>query len=159
MGVKSTFVEPIIKRAATLRFLSQGSYQLSVGNDFNLGLSQPAVSKILVETLDALEETTLSNEAKSFLSKHPEVTTAKIEETQILDKYDFPGVIGGVDGKHINILTPNEEIQHQYFNRFFSIKTMIVSLSNISLQFTTYFPNMLICDHKMRIRFIDSRYG
>lgn len=56
-GIKSTFVSKTIKLAATLRFLAQGSYQLSVGNDFNLGLSQPVVSKVLSETLDALEET------------------------------------------------------------------------------------------------------
>lgn len=125
-GIKSTFVSKTIKLAATLRFLAQGSYQLSVGNDFNLGLSQPVVSKVLSETLDALEETICPKWIKF------EMTDAEKEEAKLnfFEKTDFPGVIGCVDGTHIKILAPSKDTQHMYFNRkgFFSLNAMIVSI-------------------------------
>jgi len=40
--------------ATTVRFLAQGSYQMSVGRDYNFGLSQPAVSKVMKEVLGVL---------------------------------------------------------------------------------------------------------
>ena len=118
-GIRSTFISKTIKLAATLRFLAQGSYQLSVGNDFNLGLSQPIVSKILSETLDVpMDKIEMTDDERN---------EAKL---QFFEKTDFPGVIGCVDGTHIKILAPNKEDQHLYFNRkgFFSLNAMILRM-------------------------------
>lgn len=51
----SASVPMILKLAATMRFLAEGGYQNGVGNDFNLGLAQPTLSKILTEILDIIE--------------------------------------------------------------------------------------------------------
>lgn len=126
-GVRSTCVSKTTKLAATLRFLAQGSYQLSVGNDFHIGLSQPVVSSILSETLKALE-TAICPKWIRFKMTENERTEAKVE---FFKKTGFPGVIGCVDGTHIKILTPRKQDQHRYYNRkgFFSINAMIVSIS------------------------------
>ncbi|XP_061395895.1 putative nuclease HARBI1 [Musca vetustissima] len=135
-GIRATFVSKTIKLAATLRFLAQGSYQLSVGNDFQLGLSQPVVSKVMSETLDVLERIICPQNIKF------EMTNAEKNEAKLyfFEKTDFPGVIGCVDGTHIKIQAPSKEDQHLYFNRkgYFSLN---------------------VCDHKMRIRFLDARYA
>ncbi|XP_067634770.1 putative nuclease HARBI1 isoform X2 [Eurosta solidaginis] len=57
------------------------------------------------------------------------------------EKAGFPGVVGCVDGTHIKISAPSKLEQGLYFNRkgFFSLNAMI------------------ICDHKMRIRYFDAR--
>ncbi|XP_067633779.1 putative nuclease HARBI1 isoform X2 [Eurosta solidaginis] len=59
------------------------------------------------------------------------------------EKTGFPGVIGCVDGTHIKILAPRKQYQHLYYNRkgFFSLNAMIV------------------CDHKLRIRYMDARHA
>lgn len=125
-GVRSTCVSKTIKLAATLRFLAQGSYQLSVGNDFHIGLSQPVVSVILSETLKALE-TVICPKWIRFKMTENEKTEAKVE---FFEKTGFPGVIGCVDGTHIKILAPSKQDQHLYYNRkgFFSLNAMIVSI-------------------------------
>lgn len=125
-GTRSTLVPNTIKLAATLRFLAQGSYQLSVGNDFNLGLSQPVVSRILSETVDVMEGEVCPQWIK-FDMTDDEKNEAKL---YFFEKTGFPGVIGCVDGTHIKILAPKKEDQHLYFNRkgYFSLNAMIVSL-------------------------------
>lgn len=126
IGVRSTFVSNTIKLAATLRFLGQGSYQLSVGNDFHLGLSQPVVSIILSETLNVLEGVICPLWIKLKMTEE-EKTEAKLE---FFEKTGFPGVIGCVDGTHIKILAPNKQDQHLYYNRkgYFSLNAMVVSM-------------------------------
>jgi len=44
----------LLQVAATIRLLAQGSYQKGIGNDFLIGLSQPAISKALNEVLDCM---------------------------------------------------------------------------------------------------------
>ncbi|XP_067634817.1 putative nuclease HARBI1 [Eurosta solidaginis] len=139
VGKRPTIISNEIKLATTLRFLAQGSYQLSVGNDFNLALSQPTVSAILAETFEALEQV-ICPLLISFEMSEEEQTKAKIHFYQ---KAGFPGVIGCVDGTHIKISAPTKSDQNLYFNRkgFFSLNAII------------------ICDHKMKIRYFDARYA
>lgn len=116
-----------IKLAATLLFLGQGSYQLSVGNDFNLGLSQPVVCRILSETLNALEAVICPLWIKLAMTEE-EKSESKVD---FFERTGFPGVIGCVDGTHIKIFAPNKEDQNMYYNRkgFFSLNAMVVSIS------------------------------
>lgn len=125
MGVRSTFVSNTIKLATTLRFLAQGSYQISVGNDFNLGLAQPTVSAVLTETLIVLQDVLCPEWIKLQMTED-EKTESKLA---FFEKTGFPGVIGCVDGTHIEILAPNKEEQNIYYNRKgrFSLNAMIVS--------------------------------
>ncbi|XP_067638622.1 putative nuclease HARBI1 [Eurosta solidaginis] len=136
---RTTIISNEIKLATTLRFLAQGSYQVGVGNDLNLALSQPTVSAILAETLEALEKVLCPLLIKFKMSEE-EQTEAK---RHFFQKAGFPGVIGCVDGTHIKISAPTKLDQNLYFNRkgFFSLNTII------------------ICDHKMKIRYFDARYA
>lgn len=120
-------VPNILKLAAVLRFFAEGGYQKGVGNDFNLGLAQPTFSLILKEMIPILE-TLLCPKWISFIYTENEKQAAKL---YFLEKCGFPGVIGCVDGTHINIIKPKEEIQHLYYNRkgFHSINAMIVSIT------------------------------
>lgn len=54
-AVGSASVLPIIKLSTALRFFAEGNYQKGVGNDFNVGLAQPTVSKCLSEVISIIE--------------------------------------------------------------------------------------------------------
>ncbi|XP_017461174.1 PREDICTED: putative nuclease HARBI1 [Rhagoletis zephyria] len=54
----------------------------------------------------------------------------------------IPGVVGAVDGTHIQMIRPVEN-EHLYFNR--KLKHSLNA--------------MVICDHNMKIRAVDGRYG
>ena len=125
-SLKSTAISPTLKLAATLRFLSDGSYQQRTGNDFNLSLAQPTVSKILKEVLNILENHICPQWIKFEMSEE-EKFQAKLH---FYEKTGFPGVIGCVDGTHIKILTPGKDIQHLYYNRkgFYSLNAMVVNI-------------------------------
>lgn len=68
-NTRKSAITATIKLATALRFFAQGSYQLSVGNDFNLSLAQPTVSKILSEVLDAMNTTICNNWIKFEMSE------------------------------------------------------------------------------------------
>lgn len=105
-------ITPTLKLATTLRFLAEGSYQQSVGQDFLIGMAQSTVSIVLSETLNILESVMC---AKFINFDLTEEGKARSKE-HFLRKTGFPGVIGCVDGTHINIIKPNEN-EHHYFNR------------------------------------------
>lgn len=142
--LRSTSVSVKIKLAATLRFLGQGSYQLSVGNDFQIGLSQPSVCKILAETLNALERVICPQWIKLEMTED-EKSEAKID---FFNKTGFPSVIGCVDGTHIKILAPNKEDQNLYYNRkkihFINSNNNHFSRFSSSFSFISSFK-LLIC--------------
>lgn len=122
--VRSTFIPTTLKLATTLRFLAQGSYQLSVGNDFNLGLSQSSVSLILEETLNVLQNVICPQFIKFEMTDEEKMES----KLYFFEKTGFPGVIGCIDGTHIKILAPPKEDQSVYYNRkgYFSLNAMIV---------------------------------
>lgn len=126
-NMRKSAITPTIKLATALRFFAQGSYQLSVGNDFNLSLAQPTVSKILSEVLDAMS-TTICKTWVKFEMSDDEITECK---RFFYERTGFPGIIGCVDGTHFKMVGPNKSSQHLYYNRkgFFSINAMIVSTS------------------------------
>ncbi|XP_055918682.1 putative nuclease HARBI1 [Eupeodes corollae] len=133
----SSSIPIILRLAVTLRILAEGSYQHGAGNDFNLGLAQPTVSKFLKEIINVIERHICPKWIR-FQMTPAEKSEAKLS---FFNKTGFPGVIGCIDGTHVRIFTPKKEFQHSYYNRkgFYSLNTM------------------LICDHKMRIRYVDAR--
>ncbi|XP_018800013.1 PREDICTED: uncharacterized protein LOC108975761 isoform X1 [Bactrocera latifrons] len=54
--VRGTAIPPILKLWATLRFLADGGYQKSSGNDFNIGLAQPTISSVIKDGLNIIEQ-------------------------------------------------------------------------------------------------------
>ncbi|XP_058984143.1 putative nuclease HARBI1 [Musca domestica] len=135
-GRRSLALRPEIKLATALRFLAQGSYQTSVGNDFNISITQPTVSVVLKEVLEACEATICCK----WIMTEEEKNSAK---EYFFTNSGIPGVIGCVDGTHIKIISPGRNDANMCFNRkgFYSLNAMVV------------------CDHKMKIRYFDARYG
>ncbi|XP_036342226.1 putative nuclease HARBI1 [Rhagoletis pomonella] len=84
-------------------------------------------------------ETTICKNWVKFQMSEDEAMECK---RSFFERTGFPGIIGCVDGTHIKIIGPCKSSQHLYYNRkgFFSINAMI------------------ICDHKMRIRYVDARH-
>lgn len=121
---RSTSIPNILKIAATLRFCAQGSYQKSVGQDFLVGMSQSTVSSVLGEVINLIEEKLCSKWISFRLSNDEKQMAA----TDFYNRTGFPGVIGCVDGTHVNIVRPIES-EHLYYNRKgrHSLNTMIVS--------------------------------
>lgn len=109
---RSTGIPPLIKLAVTLKVLAQGGYQHQIGQDRFLGISQPSVSSCLAEVCESIE--------KILCAKHIvfEMTTEEKMEAKryFFDKCGIPGVIGAVDGTHIQIIRPTDE-EHLFFNR------------------------------------------
>lgn len=142
-GRRSLALGPEIKLATTLRFLAQGSYQTSVGNDFNISLAQPTVSKVLSEVLDACETTICRRWIKASMSEEEKYECKEYFFT----KCGIPGVVGCVDGTHIKIVSPGKDDANLYYNRkgFYSLNAMVVStFSYYKLIKCTYIPPLVI---------------
>ncbi|XP_024867337.1 putative nuclease HARBI1 [Temnothorax curvispinosus] len=107
-----------------LNFIASGSYQKRVGQDYLSCVSQPTVSKILRNIVNALN--ILMNDWIQFPIEDAEIQ--HIKETFWARK-QFPGVIGAIDGTHIAIVPPNAEREHLYINRklYHSLNVLIVS--------------------------------
>ncbi|XP_036322062.1 putative nuclease HARBI1 [Rhagoletis pomonella] len=102
-----------------------------------LGLAQSTVSVVLSEVLDVLESFICQIWIK-FNYTEAELQQAK---SHFYNKSRIPEIIGCIDGTHIKIVAPRKELQHLYYNRkgFFSINAMVV------------------CDHTMKIRYINAK--
>lgn len=125
--IRSTHLPNILKLAVTMRILAEGSYQKGSGNDFNVSMSQSSVSNVFRECIEAMHRV-LCHEWIVF-------PTDEVEKQQIKEHFfnrtGFPGVIGCIDGTHINIISPEKEEQFKYRNRkgFFSLNATVVSLN------------------------------
>ncbi|XP_055904424.1 putative nuclease HARBI1 [Eupeodes corollae] len=137
-GGTSLSIPPILMLASTLRFFAEGGYQFGVGKDATLKMSQSSVSKCIKIVLNKLE-VKLGTKWINFKLNHEEKEEMRLH---FFEKFGFPGVIGCVDGTHIAIKSPALELRHLFYNRkgFHSLNVMI------------------ICDHKMRIRFVDATH-
>ncbi|XP_067633360.1 putative nuclease HARBI1 [Eurosta solidaginis] len=104
-------VPPIVKLSACVRFFAEGGYQKSVGKDHEVGLSQSCFSEVLSEVLNILQPLL-----------YPQwITWPTLEEERqtahdFYAKFGIPGVVGCVDGTHVNIATPSKNV-HQFYNR------------------------------------------
>lgn len=123
---RSTAIAPLLKLAATLKILAQGGYQHQIGQDRHLGISQQSMSSCFSEVLHAIE--------KVLCPKHIVLESSEEKQREarryFYNKCGIPGVIGAVDGTHIQIIRPTAN-EHLYFNRKLkhSINAMAVSLN------------------------------
>lgn len=110
-GQRSTKLSAETRILAALRFFATGSYQRGIGEEGNVGICQQSVSNTLAEICTAFEEI-----APRWI-KFPDTEDKKQEvKLQFMDRFNFPGVIGVVDGTHVAILQPVED-EHLYLNR------------------------------------------
>ncbi|XP_050337930.1 putative nuclease HARBI1 isoform X2 [Bactrocera neohumeralis] len=108
---RTTSIPEIVKLSTTLKFLAQGGYQHSVGQDRHSGLAQQSVSRCILEVCDAIE--------KTLCPKHivfPLTIEEKIEANRTFYLTSgIPGVIGVIDGTHIQLIRPSRN-EHLFFN-------------------------------------------
>ncbi|XP_067623753.1 putative nuclease HARBI1 [Eurosta solidaginis] len=135
---RSTAVPNILKLSSTLKFLGQGAYQHLIGQDRHTGMAQQTFSRCMFEVCSAIE--------KVLCKKHIEFPLSEAKKNEANRSFcsacGIPGVIGAVDGTHIQLVRPARD-EHLYFNR--KLKQSINAT--------------VICDHKMRIRAVDGRFG
>lgn len=117
-------VPKMIKLSATLKFLATGGYQNQIGGDKNAGLAQQTMSKILTEVLACIERV-MCPLLITFEMQDEEKNNSK---RYFWQKSHIPGVIGVVDGTHIQLIRPTTS-EHLFFNRKLkhSINAMLVS--------------------------------
>ncbi|XP_050321016.1 putative nuclease HARBI1 [Bactrocera neohumeralis] len=134
--MKSFGIPPIVKLAASLRFFAEGGYQKGVGREYDVGLSQSAFSATLEEMLDVFEVNLCRLWIKWMSNEEMRSAALKFYE-----KYKIPSVMGCIDGTHIKIVGPKHN-KHSFYNRkgYFSLNALVV------------------CDQKMRFRFIDASH-
>lgn len=128
---------PELKILTALRFYATGSYQRCIGQDFCLGLSQTMISRIVEEVTDVANTYFVYK-----MVKFPRTQDEKLKIKQkFMEKTNFPGIIGAVDGTHVHILTPRDE-EWNYYNRkgFHSINAQVT------------------CDYELNILGINARY-
>lgn len=126
-----------IRILGALRFFAQGSYQKAVGDDFNTCMSQPTFSRALSEVCLALE--TIAPQWIKFPLTDAE---KQLKKEEFMAKFEFPGVIGCIDGTHVAIVPPQND-EHIYFNR--------KNYHSKNVQ--------IICDANLLILNVKSNYG
>uniref|UniRef100_A0A182PWL0 DDE Tnp4 domain-containing protein n=1 Tax=Anopheles epiroticus TaxID=199890 RepID=A0A182PWL0_9DIPT len=112
--------------------------QHGVGTDFSVAIAQPTFSIVFDKTLKILEEV-LCGKWISLEMAPEEQQEARLH---FYAKSGIPGIVMSVDGTHIKIIAPVHD-RDQHYNRkgFYSLNAL------------------LVCDHKMTIRFVDARYS
>ncbi|XP_066960858.1 putative nuclease HARBI1 [Macrobrachium rosenbergii] len=123
---RSHAVTPEMKVALTLRYFATGKMQLCNGDDF--GLSQPTISRIITQTVDALTVPRMIQRFVKFPTNPVEIQRIQADFSQIAG---FPGVVGVIDGTHIKIVAP-KDFEEVYINRknFHSINVQVVFDAN-----------------------------
>lgn len=113
---------PEMKVVLTLRYLATGKMQQCNGDDF--GLSQPTISRAITQTLNGLASPNIVMQYIRFPTYPREV---KKNQAGFMQKAQFPGVVGVVDGTHIRIIAP-KEYEAEYINRknFHSLNVQLV---------------------------------
>ncbi|XP_071652304.1 putative nuclease HARBI1 [Temnothorax longispinosus] len=123
-AVRATAIPLELKLLATLTFLSSGSYQRRLGQDFLTCMWQASVSGALHEIVNAINA--IMPQWIKFPTQNNEI---QVIQQQYLIHTNFPGVIGAIDGTHVAIWPPGRNREHLYINRklFYSLNVMIVS--------------------------------
>ncbi|XP_071649420.1 putative nuclease HARBI1 [Temnothorax longispinosus] len=123
-AVRPTAIPLDIKVLATLNFLSSGSYQRRVGQDFLSCMCQASISGAIHEIINAINVI-----IPQWIKFPVQANEIEIIQQQFWINTNFPGVIGAVDGTHIAIWPPVKRREHLYINRklYHSLNVMIVS--------------------------------
>nr|CAI5823755.1 unnamed protein product [Callosobruchus analis] len=130
-------VPPLLKFFATLHFYATGSYQYSLGQNFNISFSQPVASRAIQAVTNAIEA-----RLGPIWIKFP-ITLAENMEIQrrFMEATGFPGVLGAIDCTHVAMLPPHEE-EHNYLNR--------KNFHSKNIQ--------MICDYDLKILNVNAQY-
>lgn len=111
-----------------LRFFATGGFQASVGNEANVGMAQPTVSKCVRRVAEAIVNVGSQRGWVRFPASPEEKAAAK---EGFLRHGSIPGVVGCVDGTLIAIKAPRGSATYKaaFWSRkgYYALNTMIVS--------------------------------
>ncbi|XP_036322278.1 uncharacterized protein LOC118736289 [Rhagoletis pomonella] len=96
-----------MRLAATLEILAGGGYQWQTGGAHTAPMGPSTLSKIFRDTLSSMEDHLCSQWIVYEKDFQPCMEWFN-------QKYNFPGVVGAVDGTHLQLLKPVEN-EHIYF--------------------------------------------
>ncbi|XP_045111044.1 putative nuclease HARBI1 [Portunus trituberculatus] len=127
---RSCAVSAEMKVALLLQYLATGKMQQCNADDF--GLSQPTISRVISDTLDALVHPDIILRFIHFPVNLQEVEGIKGEFAAI---GELPNVVGVIDGTRIRITAPHE-YEEVYVNRknFHSINVQVLFDSRYKLR-------------------------
>lgn len=120
---RSTAIPNIIKLSSTLKFLAQGGYQHLIGQDRHAGLAQQTVSSCISEVCNAIENVLCPKHIVFLMTNEEKLDASR----SFYSTCGIPGVIGAVDGTHIQLIRPSKD-EHLFYNRKLkhSINAMVV---------------------------------
>lgn len=120
---RRTAVPNIIKLSATLKFLATGGYQHQIGEDRHTGLAQQTMSTIISDVCRVIKKNMCPKHINFIMTNNEKKSCKK----HFWEKSGIPGIIGVVDGTHIQLLRPKKN-EHLFFNRKLkhSINAMVV---------------------------------
>lgn len=126
---RNTHVPAPTELAAFLSFMATGAYQASVGNDSICSMSKSQVSKVISEMLNIFED--------YLCPKWITLEKSEEEENEVKESFynrgGIPGVVGCVDGTHVRIKSPGDDLKHLFYNRKgYCMNVMLVSIRNKS---------------------------
>lgn len=140
---RNSALSPQLKVLCSLKFFASGSYQLDVGSNIFLSISQSSVSRAVEEVANILNRPEIFNHWVKFSVNEENLVNLR---NGFFNMYGFPGVIGAIDCTHVAIVPPktNDPVypEHMYINR--------KRYHSINIQ--------LVCDSKLRILSVNSRY-
>ncbi|XP_045122948.1 putative nuclease HARBI1 [Portunus trituberculatus] len=99
--VRNEALSPEMQVIITLRYLATGKMQQCSADD--LGTSQQTISRVIIDTLEALSDNAILSQFIRFPVTQLETQRRKEEFLQIAG---FPEVIGAIDGTHVRIVAP-----------------------------------------------------
>lgn len=122
---KKQFAVPtVVKLSGCLRFFAEGGYQTGVGKDYDVSLAQSTFSMVLTEVVNIFE----NHLCPMWINVPKSPDEKKKIALAFYAKHKIPGVIGCIDGTHVQIIAPADN-KHLFFNRKgkFSLNVTLVS--------------------------------
>ncbi|XP_066585426.1 putative nuclease HARBI1 [Prorops nasuta] len=132
---RSSSLDTKVKVLTALRFLTSGSYQMCVGNNINMAISQSSVSRCIHEVINILNLPEIFSEWVHFPNNIEKLTELR---NKFWVRHRFPEAIGCIDCTHVAIIAPpkSDELnpEHIYVNRkgYHSINVQLVIRKSIS---------------------------
>ncbi|XP_046682066.1 putative nuclease HARBI1 [Homalodisca vitripennis] len=114
-------ISPHERLSATLRFLATGRSLKDM--EFSTAISKPALCKIIPETCEAIYK------VLKKLIQIPKTTNEWLKIASAFEEmWQFPHCLGAIDGKHVQIVPPQDSGSHYYnYKKTHSIVLMAVA--------------------------------
>ncbi|KAJ8926231.1 hypothetical protein NQ314_021419 [Rhamnusium bicolor] len=142
-SVRSTDLDIPLKVLVALRFFASGSYQMDVGSNYFLSVSQASVSRCIREVTEALNHPDIFNTWVKFPNNFEELNAVR---RRFFEQYNIPGIVGCIDCTHVASFPPKiedlEYPEYLYVNR--------KGYHSINVQ--------LVCDNALKIMNVNARY-